>query len=196
MRLLIIIVILHSFNYYKNDLRVNDNSLNHFKDNLYYDENYNELRMNTSEYYDYLYNNYVKFNNTIYSDKNDFMENIDNYFEMKNKNIDNFTYETLFIPITEKDYKNHHNYFNENDEINYNRLNNYYIYMCNTHPHLCGLFENNNKYYYPYFNAYNINIFKYIFKKIYKTYVNFDIEYMINNVPNINEMTQNILVKF
>jgi hypothetical protein len=29
--------------------------------NIYYDENYNELHMNTKEYYNYLYNKYLEF---------------------------------------------------------------------------------------------------------------------------------------
>ena len=51
-------------------------------------------------------------------------------------------------------------------------------------------------YYYPYFNAYNVNVFNYIFNRVYKSFINFDIEEMIRNVPNINKMTEYILIDY
>ena len=78
-----------------------------------------------------------------------------------------------------------------------NLLSNYYHNLCNSNKKLCGNLKNYNieyLYYYPYFNAYNVNVFNYIFNRIYKSFVNFDIEEMINNVPNITEMTNNILI--
>ena len=74
-------------------------------------------------------------------------------------------------------------------------MTNYYNNICNSHKNLCG--NNDDKlYYYPYFNAYNVNVFNYIFNRIYKSFVNFDIEEMIQNVPNINNMTEYILVDY
>lgn len=221
---------------------INDN--NKYYDE-YYDEDFNELNMNTSEYYEYLWNKYVEFSKTINSskyniynlNKYNFMYNLKYYFNMKNKNkyihkisykiinniygtnntnnikhkkrcilnkkltyIKNYdiTYEHSLIPINDKDYKNH---FNNN--YNLNQLNNYYGYMCNSHSNLCGNLNNyynenddndNYLYYYPYFKSYNVNVFNYIFNRMYKSFVNFDIEKMINNVSNINKMSENILI--
>ena len=63
------------------------------------------------------------------------------------------------------------------------KIINYYI--CNLHKNLCGN-NDNYLYYYLYFNAYNVNVFNYIFNRVYKSFVNFDIEEMIRNIPNIN----------
>jgi|688.fasta_scaffold13123_9 hypothetical protein len=167
--------------------------------NIYYDENYNELHMNKTEYFDYLYNKYSEFDNTY--NKYNFIENLKYHFDMKNKNINengnknDFYFEHSLIATNEKDYKNHKLLYNLNKNyyVNINNLmTNYYNNMCNKHKNLCG---NNNLYYYPYFNAYNVNVFNYIFNRIYKSFVNFDIDEMLKKVPNINEMTKNILIE-
>jgi hypothetical protein len=170
--------------------------------NIYYDENYNELHMNKTEYYDYLYNKYLEFNNTY--NKYNFIENLKYHFNMKNINHyyndnekdNDFNFEHSFIATNEKDYKNHKLLYNLNKNyyVNINNLmTNYYNNMCNSHANLCGG-GNNNLYYYPYFNAYNVNVFNYIFNRVYKSFVNFDVDEMINNVPNINEIAKNILI--
>jgi hypothetical protein len=169
--------------------------------NIYYDENYNELHMNTKDYYDYLYNKYLEFdnnnNNNTYNkyNKYNFIENLKYHFNMKNKyNFNNFEFEHSLIATNEKDYNNHKLLYNLNKNyyVNINNLlTNYYNNLCNSHKNLCG--NNDDKlYYYPYFNAYNVNVFNYIFNRIYKSFVNFDIEEMIQNVPNINNMTDYI----
>ena len=168
--------------------------------NIYYDENYNELHMNTKDYYDYLYNKYLEFdnNNNTYN-KYNFIENLKYHFNMKNKyNFNNFEFEHSLIATNEKDYNNHKLLYNLtiNFYVNINNLmTNYYNNICNSHKNLCG--NNDDKlYYYPYFNAYNVNVFNYIFNRIYKSFVNFDIEEMIQNVPNINKMTEYILIDY
>ena len=171
--------------------------------NIYYDENYNELHMNKSEYYEYLYNKYSEFDNTY--NKYNFIENLKYHFDMKNKNKyinenrneNDFNFEHSLIATNEKDYKNHKLLYNLNKNyyVNINNLmSNYYNNMCNSHKNLCGN-NDNNLYYYPYFNAYNVNVFNYIFNRVYKSFVNFDIDEMLKKVPNINEMTENILVE-
>ena len=171
--------------------------------NIYYDENYNELHMNKIEYFEYLYNKYSKFNNTY--NKYNFIENLKYHFDMKNKNKyinendneNDFNFEHSLIATNEKDYKNHKLLYNLNKNyyVNINNLmSNYYNNMCNSHKNLCGN-NDNNLYYYPYFNAYNVNVFNYIFNRVYKSFVNFDIDEMLKKVPNITEMTKNILVE-
>lgn len=167
--------------------------------NIYYDENYNELHMNAKDYYDYLYNKYLEFNNNnTYNNtynKYNFIENLKYHFNMKNKN--NFNeIENSLIATNEKDYNNHKLLYNLNKSYNINNLlSNYYYNICNSYKNLCG--NNDDKlYYYPYFNAYNVNVFNYIFNRVYKSFVNFDIEEMIQNVPNINKMTEKILVDY
>jgi len=171
--------------------------------NIYYDENYNELHMNTKDYYDYLYNKYLEFdnnnNNNTYNkyNKYNFIENLKYHFNMKNKyNFNNFEFEHSLIATNEKDYNNHKLLYNLNKSYNINNLlSNYYYNICNSYKNLCG--NNDDKlYYYPYFNAYNVNVFNYIFNRVYKSFVNFDIEEMIQNVPNINKMTEKILVDY
>ena len=212
---------------YQND---NDND-----NNIYYDNNYNELRMNSNiEYYDYLYNKYIEFDNNY--NKYNFIENVKYHFNMKNEynkyihkipftlinnindndndngndkkrcilnskiNIKNndFNFEYSLIAINKKDYENNKLLYNLNRSYYItNLLSNYYHNLCNSNKKLCGNLKNYNieyLYYYPYFNAYNVNVFNYIFNRIYKSFVNFDIEEMINNVPNITEMTNNILI--
>lgn len=181
--------------------------------NIYYDENYNELYMNKTAYFDYLYNKYSEFDNTY--NKYNFIENLKYHFDMKNKNKyinendfnfehsliatneNDFNFEHSLIATNEKDYKNHKLLYNLNKNyyVNINNLmSNYYNNMCNSHKNLCGN-NDNNLYYYPYFNAYNVNVFNYIFNRVYKSFVNFDIDEMLNKVPNINKMTENILVE-
>ena len=165
--------------------------------NIYYDENYNELHMNAKDYYDYLYNKYLEFNNNYNNtyNKYNFIENLKYHFNMKNKN--NFNeIENSLIATNEKDYNNHKLLYNLNKSYNINNLlSNYYYNICNSYKNLCG--NNDDKlYYYPYFNAYNVNVFNYIFNRVYKSFVNFDIEEMIQNVPNINKMTEKILLDY
>jgi hypothetical protein len=223
--------ILNKNNYIVNDDNDNDNDNdNNNTENYYYDEDFNKLYMNKKEYYEYLWSKYIEFDKTIFNfSKDNFIENLKYYFELKNKNSykflykiinndtnrkncilnknpnikqNNFNYEYSLIPINQKDYDNHYN------DYNLNQLNNYYGYMCNTHKKLCGNFNNyyvnndnenendNYVYYYPYFKLYNVNIFNYIFNKMYKSFVNFDIEMMIKKIKNIDEMSKNILVGF
>jgi len=174
--------------------------------NIYYDENYNELHMNTKDYYDYLYNKYLEFDNNDTYNKYNFIENLKYHFNMKNINHyyndnekdNDFNFEHSFIATNEKDYNNHKLLYNLNKNyyVNINNLmTNYYNNICNSHKNLCGN-NDDNLYYYPYFNAYNVNVFNYIFNRIYKSFVNFDIEEMIQNVPNINNMTEYILVDY
>jgi hypothetical protein len=165
--------------------------------NIYYDENYNELHMNTKEYYNYLYNKYLEFDYNKTYNKYNFIENLKYHFNMKNKNnFNDFNFEYSLIATNQKDYNNHKLLFNLNKSyyVNINNLMiNYYNNMCNSHKNLCG---NNDGYlyYYPYFDAYNVNVFNYIFNRVYKSFVNFDIDEMIKNVPNINNMTVKILI--
>ena len=186
-RIIYLLVIIQSFNNYKNDLR----DVKLFENNnIYYDEDYNEMHMNTNEYYEYLYNKYLEFDNTY--NKYNFIENLKYHFDMKNKNND-FNFENSFIATNEKDYKNHKLLYNLNESYYIdNLMSNYYYNMCNSYKNLCGN-NDNHLYYYPYFNAYNVNVFNYIFNRVYKSFVNFDIEEMINKVPNINKMTENYL---
>ena len=195
-RIILLLVIIYSFNNYKNDLR--DVKLSKNNNNIYYDENYNELHMNKSEYYEYLYNKYIEFDNTY--NKYNFIENLKYHFDMKNKylnakfNNNDFNFEHSLIATNEKDYKNHKLLYNLSKTYYIdNLLSNYYYNMCKSYKNLCGN-NDNHLYYYPYFNAYNVNVFNYIFNRVYKSFVNFDIEEMINKVPNINKMTENIKI--
>ena len=172
--------------------------------NIYYDENYNELHMNTKDYYDYLYNKYLEFNNNNTYNNNtynkyNFIKNLKYHFNMKNKNnFNDFEFEYSLIATNEKDYNNHKLLYNLtiNYYVNINNLmTNYYNNICNSHKNLSGN-NDDNLYYYPYFNAYNVNVFNYIFNRVYKSFINFDIEEMIKNVPNINKMTEKILVDY
>ena len=159
-----------------------------------------DLRNDKNIYYDENYNEYLEFdnNNNTYN-KYNFIENLKYHFNMKNKyNFNNFEFEHSLIATNEKDYNNHKLLYNLNKNyyVNINNLmTNYYNNICNSHKNLCG--NNDDKlYYYPYFNAYNVNVFNYIFNRIYKSFVNFDIEEMIQNVPNINKMTEYILIDY
>ncbi len=189
------LIIISLISIINNDLR-NDK-------NIYYDENYNELHMNTKDYYDYLYNKYLEFNNNnTYNNtynKYNFIKNLKYHFNMKNKNnFNDFEFEYSLIATNEKDYNNHKLLYNLtiNYYVNINNLmTNYYNNICNSHKNLCGN-NDDNLYYYPYFNAYNVNVFNYIFNRVYKSFINFDIEEMIKNVPNINKMTEKILVDY
>jgi len=151
---------------------------------IYYDDDFKELNMTTSEYYDYLWNKYVIFNNNSSINNSDykynFIYNLKYHFYMKNKFIpNNFNFEYSFIPVNKKDYDNHKIIYkiNKYQYENFNNLmTNYYNNMCKSHYNLCG---NGNE---------NKNVFKYIFNRMYKSIINFNFDEMINKIPNINKM--------
>lgn len=141
---------------------------------IYYDDDYKELNMTTTEYYDYLWDKYLIFtneNNQNNSDyKYNFIYNLKYHFYMKNNIIyNNYNFEYSFIPINKKDYDNHKIIYkiNKYQYENFNNLmTNYYNNMCKSHPKLCG----------------NDNLFKNIFNRMYKSIINFDFNEMINKI--------------
>lgn len=202
---------------------INQIDNNDYENYKYYDENYKELNITAKDYFNYLFDKYLEYNNN----KTNFINNLKYHFNMKNKNkyihkipyriinnindnkkrcilnakidinnFNDFNFEHSFIAINKKDYNNHKLIYkiNKHQYENINTLmGNYYSNLCNMYDKICG---NNNKYlyYYPYFKSYNVNIFNYIFNRIYKSFINFDIKEMLNNVSNINEMSENILI--